>query len=97
MDENRDMYVRCNRVHDNRTGFEFYRGGASPDPEVRVKENLVRSNADYTVRVEEGVESFALGIADVDIGPRAEQDRRGRSEQILRHPVQRHRDAGPSR
>jgi hypothetical protein len=61
MDENRDTYVKCNRFQDERVGAEFYRGGASPDPEVRLKENLVRSNVINTILVEEGMESLAVG------------------------------------
>lgn len=63
MDENRDVYVKCNRFQDNRVGVEFYRGGASPDPEVRLKRNQAESNTDNTVLVEEGMEKLALGSA----------------------------------
>lgn len=62
MDENRDTYVKCNRFQDNRIGVEFYRGGASADPEVRLKRNQLEGNDRLnTILVEQGMESFALG------------------------------------
>jgi len=62
MDEARDVYLGCNRLHDNRVGVEFYRNALpTADPEVRLKTNQIESSAVNTVLTEQGIEKLALG------------------------------------